>query len=162
MTNAELITTVISTLSLFILFLSLLAVAKSNNNVAKSMRLTNLQSMVGEMNEIRRLRASNPDVERSLFLERQNWSNIEIEQNLIAVQLANIFEWAYLARRDGLIEKDIWESWVETWRSVILSSEALRKSFTPSVWTFGRMNDMTSILNDLVNNSGNIQDPYKK
>ena len=161
MTKAEIISTVISTLSLLALFLSFLAVARSNKQLAKSMRLTNLQAMVVEMNQIRRLRASMPDLERELFEDRRDWSDLLINQNLMAVQLANVFEWAYLARRDGLIEKDVWESWVETWRSVILSSESLRKFFTDSVWTFGRMNDLTSVLTNLVKEAGAIDDPYK-
>ncbi|MEI6649018.1 MAG: hypothetical protein WCO08_05175 [Actinomycetes bacterium] len=126
------------------------------------MRLSNLQAMVGEMNEVRRLRATMPEVEKSLFVDRRDFTDLEISQNLIAVQLANIFEWAFLARRDGLIEKDVWESWVETWRSVILSSQPLRDLFTPTVWTFGRMNDMTAILEQLVQGTGAIQDPYRR
>lgn len=161
MSTAEVISTVISTLSLLALFLSFLAVARSNRQLAKSMRLSNLQAMVVEMNQIRRLRASTPNLERELFENRKEWSDLQISQNLMAVQLANIFEWAYLARRDGLIEKDVWESWVETWRSVILSSESLRKSFTSSVWTFGRMNDLTKTLTDLVQGAGTIGDPFR-
>ncbi len=161
MSKAEVISTVISTLSLLALFLSFLAVARSNRQLAKSMRLSNLQAMVVEMNQIRRLRASTPNLERELFENRKEWSDLQISQNLMAVQLANIFEWAYLARRDGLIEKDVWESWVETWRSVILSSESLRKSFTSSVWTFGRMNDLTMTLTDLVQGAGTIGDPFR-
>ncbi|MEI8067151.1 MAG: hypothetical protein WCH42_07480 [Actinomycetes bacterium] len=161
MSTAEVISTVISTLSLLALFLSFLAVARSNRQLAKSMRLSNLQAMVVEMNQIRRLRASTPNLERELFENRKEWSDLQISQNLMAVQLANIFEWAYLARRDGLIEKDVWESWVETWRSVILSSESLRKSFTSSVWTFGRMNDLTKTLTDLVQGAGSIGDPFR-
>ncbi len=161
MSKAEVISTVISTLSLLALFLSFLAVARSNRQLAKSMRLSNLQAMVVEMNQIRRLRASTPNLERELFENRKEWSDLQISQNLMAVQLANIFEWAYLARRDGLIEKDVWESWMETWRSVILSSESLRKSFTSSVWTFGRMNDLTMTLTDLVQGAGTIGDPFR-
>ena len=67
------------------------------------MRLDNLQSMVGEMNQIRRTRAENPDLERALFDKRNTWDDERINTNLMAVQLANIFEWAYFARRDGLI-----------------------------------------------------------
>lgn len=161
MSTYEKITSVVSILSLLVLIFSLLGVAKSNNNLAKSMRLNNLQAMVTEMNAVRRLRASLPDVERSLFDSRKNWSDLEINQNLIAVQLANILEWAYIARRNGLIEKDVWESWVQTWRSVILSSDSLKKSFTPTVWTFGRSEELSRVLTELMQESGSISDPLE-
>ena len=161
MKTSEIVSTAISTLSMLALFLSLIAVARSNSKLADSMRLTNLQAMVVEMNQLRRFRATDTEVERSLFEDRVNWTDTQIHHNLVAVQLANIFEWAYLARRDGLIELDVWDSWVETWRSVILASEPLRKAFTPTVWTFGRSKDTLAALTLLVEGTGIISDPLR-
>lgn len=159
--STELIARLLDLAGLLVLVASFVAVARSNRKLSISMRLNNMQAMVSEMNELRRIRAADPELERSLFDSRQNWTDEQISQNLVAVQLANIFEWAYLARRDGLIEKDVWESWVETWRSVILSSKPLQEAFTPSVWTFGRQKDVADALNELVRGASNIPDPHK-
>lgn len=142
--------------------ISLIMVAASNRKLSQSMKLANMQAMISEMNTLRRLRADEPDLERSLFPDREAWTDTEIQHNLTAVQLANVFEWAYFARRDGLIEKDVWDSWVETWRSVILASEPLRQAFQSSVWTFGRSDAVSSELNKLISLSGPISDPHRK
>lgn len=148
-------------LSLVAVCISLVAVARSNVRLEKSLKLSTLQAMITEMNNLRQVRAENPNLERSLFESRKEWSDLEIQHNITAVQLANIFEWAYIARRDGLLEKDVWDSWVQTWRSVILSSEPLRNAFKDSVWTFGRSTEISHELTKLVNSSGEIDDPHK-
>ena len=117
--------------------------------------------MIAEMNQLRRNRAANPDLERTLFDSRADWSDLQIQQHMSAVQLANVFEWAYLARREGLIEADVWRSWVETWRAVILGSEPLRNSFTPNVWTFGREHHMAQVLDALITGTGEVPDPLQ-
>lgn len=152
---------VISIATLLALILSLLASTRSNRRLSESMRLNNLQSMVGEMNQIRRTRAENPNLERALFEKRADWDDDKINTNLMAVQLANIFEWAYFARRDGLIEKDVWVSWVETWRSVILDSASMRSLFTDQVWTFGRHPEVAQALTSIVQGQGEIPDPVR-
>lgn len=149
-------------ISILAVCLSLVAVARSNRKLVQSMRLSTLQAMVSELNNLRQNRSQHPDLERSLFEGRKDWSDLEIQHNLTAVQLANVFEWAFVARRDGLLDKDVWESWVETWRSVILASESLRLAFTLSVWTFGRAPEISVELTKLVNGSGVILDPFKK
>ncbi len=151
----------ISIATLLALVLSLIAATRSNRRVSESMRLSNLQSMVGEMNQIRRTRAENPDLERALFEKRSEWDDVKINTNLMAVQLANIFEWAYFARRDGLIEKDVWTSWVETWRSVILDSASMKSLFTNQVWTFGRHPEVAQALTSIVQEAGEIPDPIR-
>lgn len=151
-----------SLLSLVALAISLLSVAQSNRRLSRSMHLSTLQSMVTEMNQLRQNRADNPDLERSLFESRKDWSDTEIQHHLTAVQLANIFEWAFLARRDGLIDKDIWDSWVETWRSVILASTPLREAFTDTVWTLGRSPQITVELRALVTGDSGISDPFER
>jgi hypothetical protein len=142
------------------LIVSLIAVARSNKRVAASVRMSNLQSMTVEMNGLRRLRADDPALERSLFETRTSWSDLQIKHNLMAVQLANILEWAYLARREGMIEIDVWESWVGTWRSVIVSSQPLRNSLGETVWTFGRSPEMTKDLGEIISGSDSIPDPF--
>jgi len=147
--------------SLIAVFISLIAVARSNKKLSSSLRLSTLQAMVTEMNKLRQSRAENPELERSLFTSRSDWSDTEIQHHLAAVQLANIFEWAFLARRDGLIELDVWDSWVETWRSVILSSDSLKASFTDPIWTFGRSPEIALQLTALVSGKEVITDPFK-
>jgi hypothetical protein len=149
-------------LSLIIVGVSLVAVARSNRRMSQSMRSSTLQAMITEMNKLRQARSDNPDLERSLFSARKDWTDSQIEHHLAAVQLANIFEWAFLARRDGLIELDVWDSWVETWRSVILASEPLKLSFTDAVWTLGRSPEVSQQLTLLVNGTGKIADPVRK
>lgn len=144
------------------LIISLVAVARSNRRVAASVRMSNLQAMLVEMNGLRRLRSDDPSLERSLFDTRTGWSDLQIKQNLMAVQLANILEWAFLARRDGLLERDVWESWVTTWRTVILASEPLRATLQDSVWTFGRSPEMKSVLDEVLSGTGDIPDPIRK
>lgn len=148
-------------ISVIAVCISLVAVARSNRKLTQSMRLSTLQAMVNEMNGLRQNRSDNPDLERSLFESRSQWSDRQIQHHLTAVQLANIFEWAYLARRDGLLEKDVWDSWVETWRAVILASESLQKSFHSEVWTFARSPEIAAQLNSLVNGSHSIEDPIR-
>lgn len=143
------------------IILSLIALIRSNAKLGASVRLSTLQAMISEMNELRRARADEPELERSLFESRQDWSDIEIKHHVAAVQLANVFEWAYLARRDGLLERDVWESWVETWRGVILASPPLRAAFTPTVWTFGRSEEVTHYLNELIKGGGDVGDPCR-
>lgn len=156
------ITDAISIATLIALILSFISASRSNRRLSDSMRLDNLQSMVGEMNQIRRTRAENPDLERALFDKRNTWDDERINTNLMAVQLANIFEWAYFARRDGLIESDVWVSWVETWRSVILDSTPMRTLFTDQVWTFGRHPDVAQALTSIIQSEGEILDPLRK
>lgn len=148
--------------SVLAICISLISVSRSNRRLSQSMKLTTLQAMVGEMNNLRQARAENPNLERSLFEARAEWSDTQIQHHLTAVQLANIFEWAYLARRDGLIEKDVWDSWVDTWRSVILASKPLRSAFTESVWTLGRSAEITVQLNALVSGSSAVLDPIRQ
>ncbi len=155
------ISDIIQLVSLFIIGVSLIAVARSNRRMTQSMRSSTLQAMITEMNKLRQVRAENPSLERSLFTARQNWTDSQIQHHLAAVQLANIFEWAFFARRDGLIESDVWESWVETWRSVILASDPLRDAFTDSVWTLGRSTEVSVMLQGLIAGNGEIQDPIR-
>lgn len=143
------------------LFVSLVLVVWSNRHLARSQRLNTLQSMVSEMNTIRQFRAENTQLERALFDARTQWDDLKIQKNIMAVQLANVLEWAYIARRDNMLDKDVWESWVTTWRQVILKSQPLRESFTETVWTFGREPSMSKVLTDLVMSSGPIPDPRK-
>lgn len=142
------------------LIATLWAIVRSNRQIATASRLDTLQQMVVEMNVIRRLRSDDPDLERSLFAARGTWTDQDIRHHLAAVQLANILEWAYLARKEGLLARDVWESWAETWRSVILASKPLQDSFEASVWTFGRAPETRAALERLVT-AGSVEDPRK-
>jgi hypothetical protein len=142
--------------------LTFVNVAQANRRLAVSLRLTNLAQMIGEMNDLRQFRAEHPDLERALFEQRRDWSSIIIQRNLTAVQLANILEWAYIARRNNLIEKDVWESWARTWRDVILASTPLQESFSESVWTFGRADSVLSDLQQIISRTDAIPDPRQR
>ncbi len=140
---------------------SLLLLVRSNGRLAASMRMNTLQQVTNEMNALRTERADRPDLERSLFEGRREWTDLEIQRNLMAVKMANIFEWAYLARRDGLIDADVWTSWAVTWRSFILSSAPMKEAFRESVWTFCRDPKTSAALSDLVEGKSAIGDPHK-
>ncbi len=117
--------------------------------------------MVSEMNVLRNRRADHPALERAMFHSRATWSDDEIREHMLAVELANIFEWAYLARRDGILDRDVWESWAETWRSVILASPPMQKRFTKTVWTFGRASNVFPGIDEFINDRGHLPDPFR-
>jgi hypothetical protein len=153
---AIMVTLVLTALIYLATFLNL---AWANRRMAASLRMGTLAQMVGEMNDLRQFRADHPDLERELFEGRRTWSTASVQRHLAAVQLANILEWAYVARRNDLIEKDVWESWASTWRDVILESKSLRASFDASVWTFGRSRRVLADLEQLVSTRQAIPDP---
>lgn len=130
--------------------ISLVLVARSNQRLARAQNLTNLQQILGEMNKLRLYRADHPELERALFKERERWTDTRVQEHLMAVQLANIFEWAFFAKRDGLLREEVWDSWVTTWTEVILISPPLKECFNDKVWTFGRepavMGEMKALL----------------
>ena len=146
--------------NLVVLTLTLIFIAWSNVNVAKSIRLTNLQQMVVEMNRIRQVRAGNPKLEKSMFAGRDAWTDEQIQSYLIAVQWANILEWAYLARQEGAITEPVWRSWARTWIDVILASDPLRQHFLrDEIWTFGRAPRMREELTQMIRDRV-VPDPY--
>lgn len=69
------ISDIIQLVSLLIIGVSLIAVARSNRRMTQSMRSSTLQAMITEMNKLRQSRAENPSLERSLFTARQNWTD---------------------------------------------------------------------------------------
>lgn len=159
-TTIDLIQVLLTFVSTAGVVFSLVSVSRSNKRLAAATQLSTLQAMVSEMNQLRQIRVDNPDLERELFASRKDWSELQIQRNLIAVELANVFEWAYLARRSGIIEKDVWESWVTTWVSMLRGSQPLADSFTDSVWTFGRSPEMAASLNALVRGE-QVADPLR-
>jgi len=154
---------VVSAISTAIVAFALLASVKANSRLAASLRLATLQQMVVEMDELRRIRVNDPALERVLFPTRASWSDLDIKRYVMAVQLANIFEWAYLARRDHLLDRDIWESWWETWQGVILASPSIKGSLEETVWTFGRSPQVRQDLDRLLNSQPGepIPDPFQ-
>lgn len=153
---------IVATFTAVIYLFTLLSLVRANSHLGSSLRIDTLAHMVSEMNEVRRSRAEHPEVERHMFAGREGWSDEEIRHHLVAVQLANILEWAYLARCQGLLEKDVWESWVDTWRDVIVASEPLQQSFGPAVWTFGRDPVTSTHLRALVSAEGDVTDPIER
>jgi hypothetical protein len=124
-------------------------------------RLDTLQKMVSELNALRRYRASNPDIERALFPPRHKWSKEKIGQHLTIVQLANTLEWAYIARRSGFIDFDVWNSWVATWKGVIEHEAQTDEIYHESVWTFSRHGQMADDLR-LMTKQDIVIDPLRK
>lgn len=159
---AEWASVIVSAVSAFALIMTLYALVRSNRRLSASLRIGTLQQMVSEMNVLRNRRADHPAVERGIFAERANWTDDEIRENLLAVELANIFEWAYIARREGFLDSDVWESWAETWRSVILASPPLRNRFTETVWTFARSPAMLTEIMQFIDNPGDLSDPRQR
>lgn len=142
--------------------LTLYALVLSNRRLSASLRVGTLQQMVSEMNGLRNRRADHPTTERAMFAQRASWTDDEIRENLLAVELANIFEWAYLARREGFLDLDVWESWAETWRSVILASPPLQKRFTETVWTFARSPAILADITRFISQRGHLADPRRR
>lgn len=75
------------------------------------------------------------------------------------VQFANTLEWAYLARRDGLIEQEVWNSWISTWKNVIAANASDEHLLDHSVWTFGRTGKISEDLK-LITRDGIDLDPF--
>lgn len=146
-------------LSFVVVVVSLLYVVRSNNQVAKSMRVTALQQLLSEMNELRRIRGSDAELEKALFDSRKDWDETSIKKHLVAVQLANILEWAFIARRDGVLSESEWKAWAQTWREVILSSSSLKRSFRSEVWTFGRDQRFQESITILFDETKPLPDP---
>lgn len=137
---------------------TLISLVFSIRRESASNRLDTLQRMVSELNELRRYRTAHPDVERSLFPARENWSSGRIAEHLSIVQLANTLEWAYIARREGLLDYEVWQSWVLTWQTVIEPNSTRENLYNDMVWTFGRSGQMSIDLQSL-NIEGTIIDP---
>jgi hypothetical protein len=156
---ATLLANLATALSFVVLVFSLLYVVRSNNQVANSMRITALQQLLSEMNELRRIRASDIGLEQALFDARKNWDEVTIKKHLMAVQLANILEWAFIARRDGVLSETEWKAWAKTWREVILSSASLKSAFKSEVWTFGRDPGIEDALKHIFDETKPIPDP---
>jgi len=153
---------VVSAVSAFAVVVTLYALVRSNRRLSASLRIGTLQQMVSEMNGLRNRRADHPTMERAMFESRATWTDDQIREYLLAVELANIFEWAYIARREGFLDSDIWTSWAETWRSVILASPPLKKSFTATVWTFARAPAMLAEINGFFNDPSELPDPRRQ
>jgi hypothetical protein len=156
------LSTIINAIQTLAVVLALSATIWSNRKLAKSLRSNALQQMIAEMNRLREQRMEHPDIERSLFPKRAQWPDQRIRENIMAVELANIFEWAYLARREGLIEKAVWDSWAMTWRSIIFPSPILRGLFADQahIWTFCRAPEMAHQLRLIVESeTAEIPDP---
>jgi hypothetical protein len=111
------------------------------------------------MNKIRQVRFENPEIEKKLFPSRKDWNDEKVKKYLLTLQMANVFEWAYIARRQDLISYQEWESWIITWREVIVDSEELKALLSDTVWTFARQDAMQRHIRSLLDQSLQITDP---
>lgn len=119
------------------------------------------QKMVYMMNDLRNKRLDNPALEKILFAKRKNWSDDEIRRHVFIVELVNIFEWSYLARRDGLIDKETWSQWIKTWRDFIVADDRMKEAFEPSVFTFSHEEARDAITKLIKEEQVSAIDPYK-
>lgn len=79
-------------------------------------------------------------MERALFETRKDWDDAQIKRHVYAVGLANIFEWVLLSRKAGLIDRRVWEEWIDLWKTVILKDESMAAKLKDSVvYTFSRV-----------------------
>jgi hypothetical protein len=137
----------------------LIGLVVNMNRTNKVTRLDTLQRMISELNKLRQTRSDHPELERELFPSRKLWTDERIKEHMAIVQLANTLEWAYLARRDGLIDLEVWESWVTTWKSVISTNANEEHLYDSSVWTFGRSGTIFEDLKTITTGNRTI-DPY--
>lgn len=97
-------------------------------------------TIIRMMNDLRRHRIEDPKMERVLFKTRKYWGDAQIKRHVYAVGLANIFEWMLLSRKAGLIDRRIWEEWIDLWKTVILKDESMAAKLKDRVvYTFSRV-----------------------
>lgn len=107
---------------------------KKNSDIIK---IDNYGKIINSLNNLRNIRIQFPDLERALFKSRQEMNDNEIRKRVYGVELANIFEWAFLSQKEGLIDKKEWDDWSSMWKKVILSDESMRTMMEDkTIYTF--------------------------
>ena len=142
-----------------IILITLIQLVRSNRQLTRSINQTSLYNILSEMNKIRQVRFENPEIEKKLFPSRKDWNDEKVKKYLLTLQMANVFEWVYIARRQDLISYQEWESWIKTWREVIVDSEELKAHLSDTVWTFARQDAMQRHIRSLFDRSLQITDP---
>ena len=90
-------------------------------------KMDNLSKIINALNDLRKVRIQNPELEKELFENRKDMTKEEIMRRVYNVQFANIFEWVFLSYKKGLISEKEWKDWSWIWKNVILKDESMRK-----------------------------------
>lgn len=107
---------------------------KKNRDIIK---IDNYAKIINSMNNLRDVRIQFPDLERALFKSRDKMEDKEIRKRVYCVELANIFELAFLSHEKGLIDQKEWDDWSSMWKKVILSDESMRTMMEDeTIYTF--------------------------
>lgn len=113
------------------------------------------------LNNLRNLRINDPKLEGLLFAGRKDMSEQEIKTRVYVVELANIFELAFLSRKVGLMGKSVWDEWIYLWKTTILSDESMATLLTdPTIYTFSRLEACDVVKKISKNKDYIVPDPY--
>jgi len=152
--NSDWIQTIAIIFALFVTIVELKRTRTSN-------RVNTYNNIISMMNNLRNFRIIDPDLERALFAGRSTWTDAEIKTRVYAVELANIFEWVFLSRKVGLIEKRVWDEWILLWKTVILSDKSMTDLLAdPTIYTFSRLEACDVVINISKNKKYIVPDPY--
>ena len=152
--NSDLIQTIAIIFALFVTIVELKRTRTSN-------RVNTYNNIISMMNNLRNFRIIYPDLERALFYGRKKWTDEEIKARVYAVELANIFEWVFLSRKVGLIEKSVWDEWIHLWNTVILSDKNMADLLKDSsVYTFSSSEACNVVKEIIKNEKYKVPDPY--
>lgn len=99
--------------------------------------VSTMVTIMNALNDLRKSRAEDPELEGALFDSRRGWKPIDIKKRVFAVQFANILECCLLSRERGLISESEWQSWKEMWKGVILRNPTIRGLMSdPTIYSF--------------------------
>lgn len=152
--NTDWIQTIAIIFALFVTIVELKRTRTSN-------RVNTYNNIISMMNNLRNFRIIYPDLEKTLFAGRSSWTDEKIRTRVYAVELANIFEWVFLSRKVGLIEKRVWDEWILLWKTVILSDKSMTDLLTdPTIYTFSRSEACDVVKNISKYTNYIVPDPY--
>jgi hypothetical protein len=143
------------------ILVALLVTGVQLKRVRTSNRVNTYTSIISMMNNLRNLRINDTELEGLLFTGRKDMSQQEIKKRVYVVELANIFELAFLSRKVGLMEKSVWDEWIYLWQNIILTDESMATLLTdPTIYTFSRIEALDIIKKISKNKEYIVPDPY--
>lgn len=107
------------------------------NKTFEIIKVDNLSKIISALNDLRKVRIENPELEKALFESRKEMTKDEIMKRVYNVEFANIFEWVFLSYKKGLIGEKEWKDWSWIWKNVILKNESMRAvMMDKTIYTF--------------------------
>ena len=140
---------------------ALIVTALGLKRTRTSNQINTYNNIISMMNNLRNLRIKDTELEGLLFAGRKDMTEQEIKTRVYVVELANIFELAFLSRKVGLMGKSVWDEWLYLWKTIILSDESMATLLTdPTIYTFSRLEACEEIINMSENKDYIVPDPY--